>query len=84
MLKCLPDRLTGDPCDRCPPTTSDMPITVSPGLSSASYTALLAGAPDSGWTLTKMRAGPMVGVANNSAQRRRASASTMSAYSTPL
>jgi hypothetical protein len=42
---------TDQPCVRCPPIGSAMPMTVSPGLARAMYTARLAGEPEYGWTL---------------------------------
>ena len=35
MLKYFPEILTGEPCDKCPPQSRLIPITVSPGLTSA-------------------------------------------------
>ncbi len=47
----LPVTETGQPCVRCPPIGSDMPMTVSPGCMNARYTARFAGEPEYGWTL---------------------------------
>jgi len=52
-LNHFPDIDGGAPWVRWPPAASDRPITVSPGLTSASITAPLAWAPLCGWTLTK-------------------------------
>src|SRR5438128_2336388 len=41
----LPEKLSGWPCVRWPPCDRFMPRTVSPGLSSVKYTAMLACAP---------------------------------------
>ena len=50
MLKYFPEILTGEPCDKCPPQSRLIPITVAPGLTSAKNTAKLACAPECGCT----------------------------------
>ena len=47
----LPDMLSAMPWVRWPPSASDMPMMVSPGLSMAKNTPWLACEPELGWTL---------------------------------
>ena len=68
--------MMGWPWVRCPPWGSFMPITLSPGLSAAKYTAWLACEPEWGCTLT-------CSAPNSSLARSMASVSTTSTYSQP-
>ena len=48
ILKYLPEILTGEPCDKCPPQSRLIPITVSPGSTIAKNAARFACAPECG------------------------------------
>ena len=76
MLKYFPEILTGEPCDKCPPQSRLIPITVSPGLTSAKNTAKLACAPECGCTFAYSQPKSFFALSI-------ASVSTISTYSHP-
>ncbi len=71
-----PETLIFIPCVRCPPWASERPMIVSPGDSSAWYTAVLACAPECGWTFA-------CSAPNRLLARSMASCSATSTHSQP-
>ena len=76
ILKSLPEKFTGDPCVRCPPKLRLIASSVSPGVASAKYAAMLACDPECGWTFAW--SAPKSALA-----RSMASCSTLSTTSQP-
>ena len=76
MSNHLPEKLTLEPWVRWPPWGSDMASTVSPGTVNAAYAAMLALAPEWGWTFA-------CSAANRSLARAMPSSSALSTSAQP-